>query len=58
MSQDDNNLVVYDQYGAPLWNTKTDGKGTGNIRLVMQDDGNLVLYDQNNQVQKYYVLLF
>ena len=51
MAQGDNNLVIYDQYDAPIWNTKTNGKGTGAIRLVMQDDGNLVLYDESNQVQ-------
>jgi hypothetical protein len=49
VAQSDNNLVIYDQYDAPIWNTKTNGRGAGNIRLVMQDDGNLVLYDQNDQ---------
>lgn len=48
--QGDHNLVLYDGFNAPIWNTQTNGKGWGNMRLVMQDDANLVLYDQNSQV--------
>ena len=50
MLQDDHNLVLYDQSNAAIWNTKTNGRGFGMLRLVMQDDANLVLYDQSNQV--------
>jgi hypothetical protein len=39
--QGDGNVVLY-QGGTPLWNTRTNGRSTGN--LVMQGDGNLVLY--------------
>lgn len=46
--QPDGNVVVYDQSNAPLWSSGTNGRGGGNVRLVMQDDGNLVLYDMNN----------
>ena len=56
MLQNDHNLVLYDQYNAPLWNTQTNGKGFGSLRLVMQDDANLVLYDQNNQVNLIIIL--
>ena len=48
--QSDHNLVIYDQYNKAIWNTQTNGRGSGTMRLVMQDDANLVLYDQNNQV--------
>ena len=47
--QGDGNFVLYDQGGAPLWNTGTSGQGTGPFRLDMQSDGNLVLYDKNGQ---------
>lgn len=50
MLQPDHNLVLYDQFNSPIWNTQTNGKGSGNVNLVMQDDGNLVLYDQNQKV--------
>ena len=51
--QSDHNLVIYDQYNNAIWNTQTNGRGSGIMRLVMQDDANLVLYDQNNQVRTY-----
>jgi hypothetical protein len=43
--QTDNNLVIYDHKGVPVWHSNTYGQGTpGTGRLVMQTDGNLVLY--------------
>ncbi len=40
--QTDGNLVVY-QNGSAIWNTGTEGTGSGNY-LIMQNDGNLVVY--------------
>jgi len=40
--QGDGNLVVYNQYGAPLWASHTHGSGSS---LNLQGDGNLVIYD-------------
>ena len=43
--QNDNNLVIYDDYGKTIWTSNTQNSGdlkTG--YLNMQDDGNLVLY--------------
>lgn len=40
--QGDGNLVLYTESNAPVWATRTQGKGA--VRASMQDDGNLVLY--------------
>jgi hypothetical protein len=40
--QGDGNVVLYDQGGRALWNTRTAGQATSSF--VMQGDGNLVLY--------------
>ena len=40
--QEDGNLVLYDQGGAAIWATGTDGQDIARVR--MQQDGNLVLY--------------
>ncbi len=42
--QTDGNVVLYDGYATPVWQTETGGLAPGNGRLVMQGDGNLVLY--------------
>lgn len=41
--QTDGNLVVYDRFNSPVFNTGTQGKL--NAVLVMQTDGNLVIYE-------------
>lgn len=43
--QGDGNFVVYEEYGRPVFNTRTD-RNPGSI-LVLQDDGNLVMYQGN-----------
>ena len=40
--QGDGNLVLYTESNAPVWSTRTQGKGA--VRASLQDDGNLVLY--------------
>ena len=51
--QPDGNLVGYKSldFGPhnAFWSSKTDGKGVGPFRLVMQGDSNLVLYDGQNK---------
>ena len=44
--QGDGNLVVYNQYGNPLWASHTHGSGN---RLIQQSDGNLVIYNSHGQ---------
>jgi hypothetical protein len=41
--QHDGNLVLYDPWGAPRWDSRTHGVAPG--ALAMQFDGNLVIYD-------------
>ena len=36
---------MIDNSSTPIWTTKTNGKGTGPYKMIMQDDGNLVLLD-------------
>jgi hypothetical protein len=43
--QSDGNLVLYDEGGAGLWSTGTEGTGPGTA--TMQGDGNLVVYDRD-----------
>ncbi len=45
--QTDGNLVVYNQFNVPVWNSGTFNTGTNNY-LSLQDDGNLVLYNSFN----------
>jgi hypothetical protein len=40
--QGDGNVVLYNLFGQPLWNTRTNGQAAG--LFAMQTDGNLVVY--------------
>lgn len=44
ITQDDGNLVLYQNGGGALWASDTWGTGGGSFTAVMQDDGNFVLY--------------
>ncbi len=44
--QGDDNLVIYDGHGHPLWASNTAGKP--GAWLIAQNDGNVVIYDTNN----------
>lgn len=60
--QSDGNLVVYGKSIAPkwatstpdrlvsLWSTKTNGKGIGPYKLILQNDRNIVLTDSLNAI--------
>lgn len=45
--QGDGNLVLYTESNAPVWATRTQGKGA--VRASLQDDGNLVLYTKQQE---------
>ncbi|MGE3974952.1 MAG: hypothetical protein AB7F59_10540 [Bdellovibrionales bacterium] len=46
--QSDNNLVLYNKQGHPLWASNTSGQPNPNS-VEMQGDGNLVIYDKNGK---------
>ena len=43
--QGDGDLVLYTESNAPVWATRTQGKGA--VRASLQEDGNLVLYTKD-----------
>ena len=43
----DGNFAVYNT-DVKLWDTATNGAGTGDKRIVVQPDGNIVIYDSTN----------
>ena len=46
--QTDNNLVLYDNLGNPLWSSNTMSSSYTGSYLLLQDDGNAVIYDSKN----------
>ena len=45
--QNDNNLVLYDSQGNPLWETYTANQGAAGAKAILHDDGNFAVYDGN-----------
>ena len=45
--QIDNNLVLYDSQGNPLWETYTANQGAAGAKAILHDNGNFVVYDGN-----------
>ena len=50
--QSDGNLVLYNAYNQPTWNSGTSHDGSKQIFLVMRNDGKLVLYGKNGDIIK------
>jgi hypothetical protein len=46
--ESDGNLIIYDDYGKPIWTSGTSNKGESPYSLKMENNGNLVLYDATN----------
>lgn len=44
--QGDGNLVAYDKYSKPYWDSKTTKSGASGRTLIVQDDWNLVIYER------------
>jgi hypothetical protein len=48
--QTDNNLVIYNSFNSPIWNTVTYGKGYIDCFIKINNNGNLAMYKSGGSV--------